>query len=103
MVTANLNTPLMVEQTGNTLTCDVSGADRLNPTIDYQWTRNGEIVPEGSSSTLHLSPIRLSHAGNYVCRIIIHSPLLSDDVSASSDNVTIHIEGESAISMNLFS
>ena len=86
MVTANLNTPLMVRQTGNTLTCDVSGADRLNPTITYQWTRNGETVPDSNSRTIDLSPLQLSHAGNYTCRATISSSLLDNDITATSDN-----------------
>ena len=39
MIIADLNTPLMVGQTNNTLTCGVSGAERLTPTITYEWTR----------------------------------------------------------------
>ena len=104
IVTSNLSTPLMVGQTGNTLTCDVTGAERLSPTIDYQWTRNGETVQGGNSQTLTLSPIQLSHVGNYTCHVIVSSPLLNNTISASSDNsqnVTIRIQGELAISMNV--
>ena len=86
MVTASLNAHLMVGQTSNTLTCDVSGADNFNPTITYGWTRNGETISDASSSSLSLSPLRLSHAGNYTCRASISSPLLNDDIAATSDN-----------------
>ena len=101
MVTANLNTPLMVGQTGNILTCDayVSGADNLNPTITYQWTRNGETVPDGNPRTLDLSPLQLSHAGNYTCRATISSSLLNNNITATSDNnQNLTIQSES---MNL--
>ena len=57
MVTPNLNESLMVGQTGYTLTCDVSGADNLNPIITYLWTRddgNTQILV-GTSSKLILS------------------------------------------------
>ena len=98
MVTNNLNTPLMVGHTGNTLTCIVSGADNLKPTITYRWTRNGETVSDASSSSLSLSPLQLSHAGNYTCRASISSPLLNDDIAATSDNVTVTIPSELATS-----
>ena len=94
MVTASLNTPLMVGQTGNTLTCDVSGADNLNLMITYQWTRNDGTTssePVGNSSnTLPLSPLRLSHAGSYSCSIT--STLLNDPGpinAANGQSVTI--------------
>ena len=56
----------MVGQTDNTLTCGVSGADNLDPMMTYLWTRNGgrEV---SRSSTLPLSPVGLSDAGNYTC------------------------------------
>ena len=88
IVTANLNTPLMVGQTGNTLTCGVSGAERLSPTIDYQWTRNDgttqtQVVT--NSSTLTLS-IRLSDAGDFTCSVTIGSTLLNNDITVSAGN-----------------
>ena len=87
MVTANLNEPLMVGQTGNTLTCDVSGANNLNPTITYQWTRNdgSTQTPFGTNSnTLILSPLRLSNAGDYTCSVTVSSTLLNNDIITSS-------------------
>ena len=88
MVTANLNTPLMVGQTGNTLTCDVSGAESLiNPTITYKWARNGETVPDASSGTLTLSSLKLSDAGNYACNVTVGSASLSSDIQASASNM----------------
>ena len=87
----------MVGQTGNTLTCDVSGADNLNPTITYEWIRNGETVPDGSSRSLNLSPLQLSHAGDYVCHVTVSSTLLNNDISASSgsnQSIIIHVQSE---------
>ena len=90
MVTAtNLNqAPLMVGQMG-TLTCVVSGAERLNPTIAYQWTRN-----DGSTQTqvgthsnvLSFSAVRLSAAGDYTCSATVGSTLLNNDITASTGN-----------------
>ena len=91
MVIANLNTPLMVGQTGNTLTCDVNGAEDLSPSKTYQWTRNNgtnQIQVGNNSMTLPLSPLQLSHAGNYSCSII--STLLNNPVTTNiSRNVMI--------------
>ena len=95
IVTANFNASLMVGQTDNTLTCDISGANSLNPTITYQWTRNGETIPDGSSRTLNLSPLRLSHAGGYICHVTVSSILLSNNISVSSgSNQSVIIQSE---------
>ena len=96
-MTINFNTPLMVGLTGYTLTCDVSGAGNLNPTIIYQWTRSdGTIQTQvGKSRTLNLSPLGLSHAGDYTCNVTINSVLLNNDITVSADNhqsVTIQSE-----------
>ena len=79
----------MVGQTSNTLTCDVSGADNLNPTITYQWTRNdgSTQTPVGTdSNTLTLSPLRLSNAGDYTCTATVSSTLLNNDIINSTIN-----------------
>ena len=86
MVTANLNTPLMVGETGNTLTCDVSGADALNLMIIWirKCSTQIDIVDSG---TLSLSPLRLSDAGDYSCNVT--STLLSSPVAASNSQMVI--------------
>ena len=97
MVTANLNTPLMVGQTDNTLTCDVSGADDLTPTIAYQWTRDGVTVQSGSSNTFNFFPLRLSLAGQslYACSATVASNLLNGNIQASDDTTqTVVIQSE---------
>ena len=95
VVTANLNTPLMVGQTDNILTCVVSGADNLNPTIAYQWTRDGVTVQSGSSNTFNFSPFRLSLAGVYTCSVTVTSNLLNDAIQVPASNTqTVTIEGE---------
>ena len=79
----------MVGQTDNTLTCDVSGADNLNPMITYQWTRNdgSTQTPVGTNSNaLSLSPLRLSNAGDYTCSVTVSSTLLSNDIITSPGN-----------------
>ena len=86
-VTANLNNnmPLVVGQTGIILTCKITGADNLNPTITYQWTRNNETtqISVGTNpNTLSLPPLRSSDAGLYLCRVT--STLLNNPVTANS-------------------
>ena len=87
MVTANLNTPLMAGQTGNTLTCDVSGASKLNPVII--WIKNGSTLRTqvDNSTTLSLTPLNLSHAGNYTCSIT--STLLDHPVMAANSQMVV--------------
>ena len=90
MITANLNTSLMAEQTGYILTCDVSGASKINPMII--WIMNGRIQTQiHNSTTLPLTPLSLSHAGNYSCSI--NSTLLNYPVMATNSQRVI-IQGE---------
>ena len=89
MITPNLNEPLMVGQIGCTLTCDVSGADNLNPTITYQWTRDDgstQTLVGTNSNTLTLSPLRLSNTGDYTCSVTVSSTLLNNDIMMSASN-----------------
>ena len=98
MVTANFNTPQMVGQTGNTLTCDVSGADNLNPIIAYQWTRyNGNtlMLARMTLNTLIFPHLQLSNAGDYNCIAIISSSLLNNDIVMNSTaSHRVIIQGE---------
>ena len=96
MVIANLNAPLMVGQTDNTLTCDVSGDERLSPTIAYQWTRNNgstETQVGTNSNTFTLSSVGLSDAGVYTCRATVSSDLLSSSITMS-DNQAVMVQSE---------
>ena len=79
----------MVGQTDYSLTCDISGADTLNPTI--MWIKNGSTQTQVDNSTiLPLPSLRLSHAGNYSCSIT--STLLNDPVAAHNKSVIIQSE-----------
>ena len=76
----------MVGQTGNTLTCGVTGAGNLNAMITYQWTRNngGAQTQVGSSRILTLPSLTLSIAGEYSCRATVDSTLLTGNIEASA-------------------
>ena len=79
----------MVGQAGNTLTCGVNGGEDLYPTIAYQWTRNDgstQTQVGTNSNTLSFSPLRLSHAGDYTCRVTLGSTLLNNDITVSAGN-----------------
>ena len=65
------------------LTCSVSGADNLNPTITYRWSRNsgsGQTPVGTDSNTLSFIPLRLSDAATYVCEVTIYSNYLTRNI-----------------------
>ena len=71
------------------LICRVSGAEDLNPTITYRWTKNSgsdQTQVGTSSSTLSFTPLRLSDAASYVCEVTISSSSFSRDIVAMSVN-----------------
>ena len=79
------------------LTCSVSGAENLNPTMAYQWTKNSgsSQTQVETSSTLSFTPLRLSDAASYVCEVITSSSYLTGDITAMNVNpqdVRIHSE-----------
>ena len=81
------------------LTCSVTGAENLNPTITYRWTRNsgsGQTQVGAYSSTLSFTPLRLADAASYVCEVTISSNYLTGDIVAMKINPQdIRIQSES--------
>ena len=54
--------------------CGVRGAENLNSTITYQWTRNNET----GNKSLSFAPVRISDAGiSYFCLATVVSNYLS--------------------------
>ena len=80
------------------LICRVSGAEDLNPIITYRWTKNsgnGQTQVGTSSSTLSVTPLRLSDAASYVCEVTISSSSFSRDIVAMSVNTyDVRIQSE---------
>ena len=77
-----------------TLTCSVTGANNINPTITYQWTKNNGTqtqVVGTNSNTLSLSPLRLSDTGQYTCSVTVSSTLISSVITATSTALDISI------------
>ncbi len=75
------------------LTCTVTGADSLTPTITYVWTRGGTSVA-GSDSMLTFNPLKLSNSGEYVCTVTVTSDLLTTTLTDASDTVEVTIKGK---------
>jgi uncharacterized protein YaiE (UPF0345 family) len=71
------------------LTCSVSGAENLNPTTTYRWTKNsgsGQTQVGANSNTLSFTPLRLADAASYVCGVTISSSYLTGDIVAMNVN-----------------
>ena len=71
------------------LTCSVSGAENLHPTITYRWIKNSStrLQVATNSSTLFFTPLRLIDAASYICEVTINSNSLSGDIIAMSANL----------------
>ena len=87
----------MLGQNGYSLTCGVNGADNLNPTITYQWTKNNgtqtQIQVGGNLQVLSFSPLSLSDAGQYTCQATVSSPYLIDNITRM-DSQDVMIQSE---------
>jgi hypothetical protein len=71
------------------LTCSVSGAENLNPTTTYRWTKNsgsGQTQVGANSNTLSFTPLRLADAASYVCEITVSSTYLTGDIIVTNVN-----------------
>ena len=65
--------------------CSVSGAENLNPSITYQWTKNMNgtqtQIQVGADNILSFSPLRLSDAGWYTCQATVSSPYFNNNIT----------------------
>ena len=83
------------------LTCSVTGADSLFPTISYLFTQDnpeqiGIVRNRGNqnTSTLTFAPLVLSDSGQYSCDATVTSPYLSSPQNVSSGSVSLSIQSE---------
>ena len=85
------------------LTCSVSGAENLNPTITYQWMKNsgsGHTQLETNSNTLSFTRLQLSDAASYVCTVTVTSSYLTGDiVVVNSQDIRIQSRIKSIFSL----
>ena len=84
----------MLGQNGYSLICVVNGAENLNASIVYQWTKNNgtqtQIQVGADPAVLSFSPLKLSTAGQYTCNITVSSLHLDNDITMKgSEDVTI--------------
>ena len=87
---------LTVGQTGFSLSCDVTGIENLNtPTFTYQWRRNDGVISGQQGSTLSLSPLTASNAGEYNCSVTVNSTSLSSAVTVNSNTDILSLLGKS--------
>ena len=77
------------------LSCVVLGAENLNPSITYHWTKNTngsqtQAGTDASYSTLSFTTVQLSDADNYFCIADISSDYLTGSITAvASHSVTV--------------
>ncbi len=60
------------------LTYSLSGGASLQPTLSYQWTREGGSLMT-STATLNFDTLYLSDAGQYSCQVILTSSQLEGE------------------------
>ena len=80
------------------LNCSALGAEKLNHTINYQWTKmndTGTFTEVGTNSNiLSLSPLYLSHAGSYTCEVTIISQGFLKGPIKKENNIKLKIPSE---------
>ena len=80
------------------LNCSASGAEKLNPTINYKWTKmndTGTFTEVGTNSNiLSLSPLYLSDAGSYTCEVNITSQDFLTGSITRENNIGLRIPSE---------
>ena len=77
------------------LICNVSRSAKLNPTITYQWinTDGAQTQVGTDSNILTFSPLRVSNASNYICKVTVSSSYLTGDIAAM-DSQDIRIQSK---------
>ena len=82
----------------NLLRCSVSGADNLNGSMTYLWTKNNgtqtHCIQISSDPTLSpFTPFRLSDVGRFTCQATLRSPFLNHDIiMMDSHDITLPSE-----------
>ena len=84
----------LLGQNSYSLTCGVTGAENLNPSITYQWTKNnGTLIVGTDPRVLSFSPLRLSDAERYTCQATVSSPYLNNNITRiNSQDVILQSE-----------
>ena len=68
----------------HSLICRIEGADDLDLSINYQWTKNsgGQDLLQLTEMSFNLSfsALKLSDAGQYNCQVTVHSDHLNENI-----------------------
>ena len=83
------------------LTCTITGADKLSPTISYEWIQNETLLEMVDSSILSFSPFKLSHAGNYSCIVNITSNYVEDIITMTSDIEPLVVQSRLSVPISI--
>ena len=82
------------------LTCNISRAENLDPTVTYRWIKNNGtqthyvVGTNSPMSILSFRSLRLSDAGKYICEVTVNSHLFHNPMNASSEQLEVHISGK---------
>ena len=71
------------------LTCTVTGADQLNPTITYRWIKDNTVISGETQSILSFSSLSQLDAGQYRCDVNVSSTLLIRNILTSNHHFQI--------------
>ena len=95
-ITTRLSEVSALVQKGYSLICSVNGAENLNPSISYQWTKNNgtqiQMQTGNDPQVLSFSLFRLSDVGEYTCLATISSSYLNDITVMETQHVAIKSE-----------
>ena len=61
------------------LNCSSEGA----PLLEYTWIFSGDIIPNVNTSTLTISNVNTTHAGDYTCNV-------TNDAGTDGDTITVY-------------
>ena len=81
------------------LTCSLTGGASLQPTLSYQWTREGGSLMT-STATLNFDTLYLSDAGQYSCQVILTSSQLEGQHTVAA-HYSIHFMSECNLLLNV--
>ena len=86
------------------LTCNVYGAEKLNPVITYQWMKENdtEILVGTNSGILSFPLLSISNASNYTCMVTVESNYLEEDIHISTDLFEVKFQGIIIITSIIF-
>ena len=97
-MTTRLSEASTLGQNGYSLICSTIGAENLNSSISYQWTKdNGTQIQfqnRSNARVLSFSLFRLSDVGEYTCKCkaTVSSPYLHDNIAIATQHIVIQSE-----------